>query len=143
MKMSESGTHLLDGITDGKGSGRNMVPLEKFLGKALARLQLCGGARGSERGPTAPREFVDHSQRERQFRADDGQIRLQAVREGRDRVQALQVDGQALRVVGNATVPRRAIKLRNARRLPQLPYQRVLAPTASKDQNFHKPEEKG
>ena len=56
---------------------------------------------------------------------------LQARRQARDRLQTLQIRRQTLGIVRNAAISRRAVKLRSARRLPQLPYQRVLAPAAS------------
>ncbi len=108
-----------------------MMPLQKFLGETLARLQLRRGLRRTKHRPSAPRELIHHAQSERQFRADHGQIRLQPRRQAHDRIQALQIGGQAFRVVRNSAVPGRAIKLRNARRLPQLPHQRMLAPAAA------------
>ncbi len=88
-----------------------MVPLQKFLGEALARFQLRRSLRRPKRPPPAPRELIDHAESKRQFRPNDGQIRLQTRRQRRNRLQALQVRRHALRIVGDAAVPRRAIKL--------------------------------
>ena len=138
--MTERGPHLLDGVTNCKRSGRNVMPLQKFLGEALARLQLSRCPSRTERRPSAPGKLIDHTQSQREFRTDHGQIGLQARRQARDRLQTLQIRRQTLRIVRDAAISGRAVKLRNARGLPQLPYQRVLAPAVSEDQNFHKPE---
>jgi hypothetical protein len=49
-----------------------MVPLEKFLGETLARLQLRRGAGRSECGPATAVKLIDYAERERQFWAYDG-----------------------------------------------------------------------
>ena len=58
-----------------------MMPLQKLLGEALARLQPRRRLCRPKHRPSAPREFVDHTQRERKFRPYHGEIRLQARRQ--------------------------------------------------------------
>src|SRR2546428_2720386 len=53
------------------------------------------------------------------------------------RIDALDINRKALGLIGNAAVSRSAINLAHARRLPQLPNQRVLAAAASDHQDFH------
>ena len=114
------------------------MPLHELLGEALAGLQLRGGARGAEDRPAALLKFIDHAERERQFRTDDGEVGIQAVGELHQRVEALEVDGNTFGVGGDAAVARRAIQLLDARRLPQLPNHRVFATTATEDQDLHR-----
>ena len=129
--MAESRAHLIDGIADSKMRGGNAMALQELFGEALALFELGRGLRGTESRPAAAGEFIHHAEGERQLRANHGEIRLQAGGERDDRIKIFQVRGQALGVRGDAAIARRAIKLLDARRLPQLPYQRVLAPAAT------------
>ena len=70
---------------------RDAVPLHEFLGEAFARFQLRGRLGRTEDAPAAAREFVHHSQLQRQFGADHGQIRLNLVGQRHQRVDALDV----------------------------------------------------
>ena len=107
------------------------MPLQEFLRKTLARLQLRRSLGRPKHRPAPPRELIHHAQRQRQLRPYHRKVRLHLHPQSHHRIQALQIDRQAFRVVRNAAVARRAIQLRNARGLPQLPHQRVLASTAS------------
>ena len=137
VKVAQRCAHFIHRVANRVCRGRNVMTLEKFFGEALARLKLRCRAGRSEHWPTPAREFVDYAHCERQLGTDYGEIRLQARRQRGHGVEALQIGGQALRVIADAAISGRAIKLRNARRLPQLPHQRVLAPATAQDQNFH------
>src|SRR5271163_2397469 len=113
------------------------MPLQKFLSEALASLQLRRSLGRPERRPAPPRKLVHHTQSQRQFRTNHRKIRPQPITQSNHRIQALQINRQAFRLVGNAPIPRRTIKLRNPRRLPQLPNQSMLATSVTKNQNFH------
>ncbi len=118
---------------------RNVVPLQKFLGETLARFQLRRRLRRTKRPPAPPRELIHHSQHQRQFRPDHCQVGLQPVRQCNHRIQALQVDGNAFRLFGNAAIAWRAINLSHPRRLRQLPHQRMLAAAAASTRIFISP----
>ncbi len=90
------------------------MALQKLLGKALARLQLRRRLRRPKGRPSAASEFIHHAQGARQFRPHHGQIRLEPRRQRRNRLQALQVGRQTLRLICDAAVSGRAVELRNA-----------------------------
>ena len=113
------------------------VALHELLGEALAGFQLRGGSGRAEDRPATPLEFVHHAQGQRQLRTDHGDIGTEPAGKLHQRIQALQVGGDALGVGGNAAVPGSAVKLLDARRLPQLPYHRVFATTATEDEDLH------
>ena len=114
-----------------------MVPLQEFLGEALAGFKLCGGARGPESSPAAASELVDNAEHQRELRADDGQVGPDLIRHRDHRVQAFQIDGEALGLFGNARVAGCAINFSRSRRLSKFPYERVLAASAAENENFH------
>ena len=114
-----------------------MVALHELLGEALARFQLRRRLGCAEDRPSALLELIHNAQRERQFGADDGEIRIQAAGKLDERIDALDVDSDALSVGGNSTVAGRAIDFFDAWRLPQLPDDCVLATTTADDQDFH------
>ena len=74
---------------------------------------------------------------ERQLGPDHGQVGTDLFRHRHQRVNAFHVGSQAYGLFSDTAIAGRAIHLRNPRGLAQLPYQRMLAPTASDDQNFH------
>ena len=113
------------------------MALHKFFGEALARLQLRGGLRGAEDAPAAPGKFVHDSKR----RGNSGPM---TVRSGwicsATATSESTFFTSAARHTASSRDPAiagRAINLGNPRRLAQLPYQGMLAPAASNDQNFH------
>ena len=115
----------------------DVVPLHELLGEALARFQPGGVARGAEDRPAAPLEFVDHSQSERQLGTNDSEIGAEAGGELHQRVDALEIGGDAFGIGRDAAVARSAIQLLDPRRLPQLPDNRVFATTATEDEDLH------
>jgi hypothetical protein len=107
--------YLFGGITDRIMRRGNMVALQEFLGKALAGFELSRGHGGAEGAPASSGEFVDHAEHQRQFRADHGEIGLDAIGEFDHRVEALHIDRDALRFVGDAAIAGRAVDFRDPR----------------------------
>src|SRR6516225_3311200 len=107
------------------------MTLQEFLGEAFARFELGRSPGWAEHAPTAPIKFVDDTESERQFRTNDCQVWLQSIRQLDDGIQAFEIRGKAFGLVANAAISRGAVQLRNPRRSPQLPHQRMLAPTAT------------
>src|ERR1700691_2551331 len=137
VKVRQGHTHFLHRIADRISSGRNTMPLQKFFREALARLQLRRRLGGPKRRPAAPCKLIHHSQSQRQFRTNHRKVRPHLLTQSDHRIQALQVNGQQFRIIRDAAIAWRAIKLRNARRLLQLPHQSMLASPVAKNQNFH------
>ncbi len=139
--MSQRRAYLLDRIANRKRRRGNVMPLQKFLGEALARLQLRRRA-ASAQTSRQPRRV--NSSTTPSVSGNSGPTTVRSgcsrVASAVDRIQTLQIRGKAFRVVRDPAIARRAIKLRNPRRLPQLPHQRMLAPAATEDKNFHKSE---
>ena len=131
VEMSERRFHLLHRIADRKGSRGDVMPLQKFLGKALARLQPRRCLGRPKHAPAAASKLVDRSESQRQLGPNQGQIRLQACRQRDHRVKTLQIGRQAFGLVRDPAIAGCAIKLRDPRRLLQLPDQRVLAPAST------------
>src|SRR5690242_18670825 len=116
----------------------NPVALHKFFGEALAGFQLSRSLRWAKHWPTAAGELIDNAQLQWEFGANNDEIRAQPVSNFHDRGEALLVERNAFRVLADATITRRAVDLRNSRRLAQFPDKSVLAPPTSNNENFHK-----
>src|SRR6202040_4301776 len=80
---------------------------------------------------------VRDAQYQRQLRPDDGEIRAESGCERGCGFHIAQVQRQALRIIRNSTVSRRAPDFFYGSGLPQFPYQCVLTTAAAEDQNFH------
>jgi len=113
--------------------GGDAMSLKEFLGEALAGFQLGGRFGGAEGAPASARELVHDAKHEGQFGTDHGEIGLDLAGDAGERVQAFDVSGKAFRFFGDAAISGRAVDLRHARRLPELPGQRVLAPSTADD----------
>ena len=113
------------------------MTLQELLRESLARLELGGGFGWAEDRPATTGELVHYSHLQRQLRADDGQVRLELVRNRHKRFHAFKVGGNALGISADPAIPGCAINFRNARRLAQLPHQGMLASAASNDEDFH------
>src|ERR1700723_1734003 len=100
---------------------RNTMALQEFLGKTFAGFQLSSGPGRTEDTPAAPRKLIYYAEQKRQFRTNDGEVGLDLVGERDHGVEVLDVYRDALRIVRDAPVPRRAINFRDPWRLPQLP----------------------
>jgi hypothetical protein len=87
------------------------MPLHELLGEALARLQLRGPLCGPKNPQAAPREFIHHTDGQRNFRPYHGQVRLYLVRHGKQAGQALGIAGHASGFLTNAAIPGQATDL--------------------------------
>ncbi len=122
---------------DGILRRRDAVPLHELLGEALARFQPGGGARGPEDRPAPLLKFIHHAQRQGQLGSDHGDVGCEFAGELHQRIEALQVGSDTLRIGRNAAVTRSAVELLDPRRLPQLPHDRMFATTATEDKYLH------
>src|SRR6266704_7134065 len=138
MEVRQRRRDLIDGGANGIVGGGNVVALQEFLGKALAGFQARGRLRWPKNSPTATGELVHDAERQGKLGTDNRQAGLDAAGGFQQRVQALDVSGNAFGLSTDAPVSGRAIELRNSRRLPQLPHQSMFAPAAANDQDFHR-----
>src|SRR6266700_8330674 len=113
------------------------MTLQELLRESLARLELGGCFGRAEDRPATTEELVHYSHLQRQFRADDGQVGLELVRNRHKRSRVFKVGWNALGISADPAIPGCAINFRNARRLAQLPHQCMLASAASNDEDFH------
>ena len=137
VEMREGRADIFRGIADRVMRSGNVVALQEFLGEALTGFKLGGSPGRAERSPAALVEFVHYPEHQRQFRSNDCEIGLNLVGHGEQRVQALDVGWNALRLFCDPAISRSAVDLRDARRLPEFPDQRVLASAAADDKDFH------
>ena len=135
--MRQSVADILRTITDRIMRGGNVMALHELFRETLAGLQLRGSLRGTEYAVSVSSKFIDDTQLQRQLRADHSEIRLDALRQGQQRINTLDVSRQTFSVGRRSGVAGCAIKLRNTRRLAQFPNQRMLASTTSDDENPH------
>ena len=133
MKVVQVRAYFVHGIADRVVRGGDAMPLQEFLGETLAGFQLGRRFGGAEGAPAAAGEFVHHSEHQGQFGTDHCEIGLDLAGDAGERVQAFDVSGKAFRFFGDPAISGRAVDLRHARRLPQLPDQRVLAPSTADD----------
>ena len=137
MEVRQRIAHLFRGIADRIMRRGNVVALQEFLGKALAGFKLRGGLRWPESAPASPREFIHHAEHQRQFRPHDREVGLDLVGKRDHGVEALDVCRDALCLVRDAAVARRAVDFCGSRRLPELPDQGMLASAAADDEDLH------
>src|SRR5205807_6646974 len=95
MKKSERMLYFFRLMTHGEVRGRNVVALHEQLGEALARFQTRGGLGWPEDAQAAAGEFIHYAQSQRQLRADDGEIGVEAIGEFDDGVETLDIQRQA------------------------------------------------
>src|SRR5207237_7007950 len=81
MEKAERVLHFLRLVAHGEMRGGNVVALHEQLGEAFARFQARGGLRWSEDAQAAAGEFIYYAERQRQLRADDGEIGMKAIGE--------------------------------------------------------------
>ena len=91
----------------------------------------------SEGREAAVGKLVHEAEREWKLGPDDGQIDLHRFGEVRQLDDVLDADREARRLRGHARVPRRREDVRDARRLRELPYERVLATPGADDEDPH------
>jgi hypothetical protein len=117
--------------------GGNSVPLHEFLGEAFTGLELRGRFGWAEYRPAPASELINDPKLKRQFRADHGQVWLELTCNSHNRFQAFQIDGDTFGFVTDPAVPGSAVEFGDARRLPQLPGESVLASAVAYQENFH------
>src|SRR5579864_4863440 len=66
-------------IADRVVGGRDMHPVHELFGESLAGFEMRGFLRGTKNGKTTALKLVDHSQTQREFGANDRQIRFELV----------------------------------------------------------------
>src|SRR5207237_7653321 len=103
----------------------------------LRALEPRGGGGRAEDAETRGREPVDEPERQRQLRADDGEVDLLLRCEALETLQIVDPDRHALRLLGDPRVPGRAPERIDSGTLPQLPHEGVLAPAAADDEDAH------
>jgi hypothetical protein len=114
-----------------------MVVAEDLFGKRFTAFELRGSLIGRENAQAPRLEQVGNAERERQLRADDGEIDIFFDRERGELLDLLNADGDKLGEFANAGAARRAVNFRYARALANFPNQGVLASAAANDQDFH------
>ena len=113
-----------------------MLVAEELLGERLRALETRPRGGGTEGAEPCRREAVDEPHRERELRADDGEIGMEAIGEFDDGVEIFDIQRQALGFLRDASIAWRAGHFADARRLQQLPNQGVLASASTQHQNF-------
>jgi len=117
--------------------GRNMVALQKLLGKDLAPLQLRGLLGRSHNRPAALAKRVSDSVHQGQFWPDNSEVRTKPFGQRHQFRHVRGIGRQALRFGFDPAVSGHAPNLVHARTLLQLPHQGVFPPASANDQNLH------
>jgi len=112
------------------------VALHEGLGKSLGALELCRRLRGAKDAQALGAKDIDDARRQRPLGADHGQGDALLLRPARELGRV--ADRHVLQrwVERGAAVARRHINLRHARRLLELPGQRVFAPATADHQHL-------
>ena len=126
-----SGAHCVVG-------GRNVVALQKPLGKTLACLQHGGGTSRTEHAHPEIVHCVDDTEGERKFRANDGEVRPLFDRDTHQDFKIFQIDGDTAGYLGDAAIAGRTDDLGDSLVALNRPGQRMLAASRTKDQDFHR-----
>jgi hypothetical protein len=113
---------------------------EEVLGEGLAALQPRGGGGGAEHAQAGGAEQVDDAGHQRRLGADDGQVDVLVAGQFAQAFQVVGLDRHvaALGLERGAGVARRDQHFVHARRLGELPGQRVLAAAGTDDEEFHR-----
>src|SRR5665213_2742130 len=138
MKMGDRLFNFSRAQADREVGRGNVVALHELFGEALAGFKHGRSARGSEDAHSAFLECVDYAKRKRQFGADDGEIGPLSLGEPHHCGDILEVDGNAARYLGNASVAGSTHHFSNPLATLYRPGQRVFAASRTKDQNFHR-----
>ena len=121
------------------GGGGYVMPGEKILGKGLGAFQLRGSSCGTKAMQVGSLEGIDHSQHQRGFGTDNGQIDLFVFGKlGQDRnVISSDSDIFEFRFMGRTGITRCHVYDLHVFRLGCFPGQGMLTPAATNDQNLH------
>src|SRR6185437_4251362 len=124
-------------IEDAELGGWHIGMTHDALGENLARFELRRLARRPKNTQTGFLEVIDDATRQRFLRPHHGQRNLLFADERDELIELDGLDGHIHAVLGGAGVARRAENLLGARRLRQLPYQGMFAPTLPDDKYLH------
>ncbi len=124
-------------VVEGGGvAGRDAGVGHQLLGERLRELDLRRRARGPEDRDALGAQCVGDPGGERRLRPDDHEVRAQPCRRRDDGGPVVLIEiGEVLAVLGGARVARRAREAAEARRLGELPGDRVLAPAAAEQED--------
>src|SRR5262249_19812324 len=125
-------------VGKGRERGRRDVILaQHLLGEGLAAFEPRRLAAGREDFEAALGKKFGDAERQRQLRPDDRQVDEVFLGEGGELCEIVDADRRQSRALADAVVSRRDKDLIDARALTQLPNERVLAPAAADDEDFH------
>ena len=88
--------------------GGNVGRCRNSLAKLLLDSSLAAACDGPKDRPSALLKLIHNAQHQRHFGTDNGEVGLQTVRELHDRVEALEVNRQALGILADAAITGRA-----------------------------------
>lgn len=125
------GGRLGEGLVFGGG---DPVTLHEGLGEVLRALELRRFLGRAEHLQAALAEVVDDAGRQRRFRADQGEGNLLVLGEIGEIVERAQLDVLQARILRGAAVAGRNVDGLNARRLGELPGERMFAAAGTDDE---------
>ncbi len=117
--------------------GRDAVAHHEALGEILGGLELGGGLARAEDAQPGMQEGVDHAGRERPLRPHHGEVDFLLQGKGDQLGNPRDIDVVEPVLARGAGIARRDIDAGDARRLDQLPRQRVFAAAAADNEEFH------
>ena len=117
----------------GRDAGRG----HDVLREALRPLDPRGSAPGAEDGDAVSAQLVGDARDERSLRPDHGEVDVEAARETEQGLAVLGPDRVAVAEPGDPGVAGRGVQRRQARRLGELPGERVLASTRADQEHPH------
>ena len=121
-----------------RARGRQAVALHEFLRENLRRFELRGVLRGAEDAQAVALEKIDDARGERVVWADDGEVDALVFGELHERGVLGDFERQACRELRDAGIAGCAKDGADAGRLAQFPDERVFAPAAAEDEDFHR-----
>src|ERR1051326_1688206 len=117
--------------------GRDFILAQHLFRERLAAFEPRGLASRRENFKAPLLEELGDSERERQLGTDHRQIDAVFLRERGELLDVVDRDRHELGALADAVAARRDEYFLDARALPQLPNERVLAPAAADDEDFH------
>ena len=85
-----------------------------------------------------PTQRIGQAEDERQFGADHDEVDVQRAREAEHALRVIRADGMTLGKRSDSRIPRCSMKLRQERRLRELPCERMLATSRADHQDPHR-----
>ena len=114
------------------------MALHEFLRENLRRFELRGALRGAEDPQAVLLEKIDDARGERVVRADDREVDALILGKLHERRLLGDFQRDARGEWRDAGIARRAKNRAHAWRLPEFPDERVFAPAAAEDEDFHR-----